>query len=857
MITSCLHASKVDLVILCEMWLTNEVQNLISVPGYEFYGVDRTNKKGGGVGFLIAKELKYIPRQDLSIQDNSFENCFIEISSKGRNIICGSIYRPPNTNVKMFQNKMNECMDRIKLEKHKNIILGMDHNLDLIKSNTHSGTENFISSLLDKSLFPCMTRPTRITKNSATLIDNIIINEQIRENQKSCVILHDLSDHFPSLIIISELFAKKRAPKEITSRCITDCKLENLKRDLNLIDWNMIMVKNDVDESYSKFLKIVLDHVDSHIPLKKITILAKQLICKPWQSKGLLKCSKKQKLLYERALKSGNEDDHTKHKLYRSTLQRILHKCKKNYYISQCAKFKDDSKRLWKTINNVVKKTTDKTCIIDSIKVGNIVYNDSNIISNEFGRYFSTIGMSIATKDGNSSNSVDFYLNKIPWVKNSVFLTPCTSTEIKTLIATLPNKASSGYDNIDNRLLKEIGDCILKPLTTLFNMSLQFGLFPKDMKVSDITPLFKNGSRQMPTNYRPISLLPTISKLLEKIMYSRIYSFMDTNQLFFHSQYGFRKKHSCKHAITELIGEISKGLENKKHTIALFIDLSKAFDTISHDILYRKLDRYGIRGTALNWFKSYLENRILRAKCQCSSSSEVSLSMAYNINIGTPQGSCLEPLIFLIFCNDLYLNLELYKGILFADDTTIYNTHSNLDYLRWTVEHDLNILNDWFKANHLCMNSKKTVGMLFSHGKQSKVDCIISSDSIIQIVEETKFLGVWLDNKLRWKTHVDKLSQKVIRNQNLLRLGKSFLNIHAKRLIYFAQIQTHLNYCLSTWGNMLSNELLNKLQQLQNKSVQLINGKNPTNANYKSLGILCLKRSNKTGKLQIWLQTNQ
>ena len=401
-------------------------------------------------------------------------------------------------------------------------------------------------------------------------------------------------------------------------------------------------------------------------------------------------------------------------------------------------------------INNVVKKTTDKTCIIDSIKVGNIVYDDADTISNKFGKYFSTIGTSIAIKVGNSSKPIDFYLNKILRVTNSVFLTPCTSSEIKTLIAALPNKASSGY----NSLLRELGDSILNPLTTLFNMSLEFGQFPKDMKISDITPLFKNGSRQLLTNYRPISLLPTISKLLEKIMYSRIYKFMNMNNLFFRSQYGFQKKRSCEHAITELIGEICKGLENKKHTIALFIDLSKAFDTISHEILYKKLDRYGIRGIALNWFKSYLENRTLRAKCQCGSSSDISLSNPYNVNIGTPQGSCLGPIIFLIFCNDLYLNLELYKGILFADDTTIYNMHQNLDYLRWTVEHDLNILNDWFKANHLCMNSKKSVGMLFAYGKQKHIDYITSQDSTLQIVEHTKFLGVWLDNKMQWKTYV-------------------------------------------------------------------------------------------------------
>ena len=269
LITSCLHDSKVDLIILCETWLTGDVCNLVSVPGYEFYGVNCTVKKGDG---LIANELKFTPRQDLAVKDDNFENCFIEIFSKGRNIICGSIYRPPNTNIKVFQNKMNECMDKIKLEKHKDIIIGMDHNLDFIKSNIHSGTEKFIGSLQAKSLFPCITRPTRITKNSSTLIDNIIINERIRDRQKSCVILHDLSDHFPSLIILNELFAKKRAPKEIMSSCITDYKLSNLKEDLYSVDWKEVLIKVNVDESYCNFLNQLSDCIYTHIPMKKLTI---------------------------------------------------------------------------------------------------------------------------------------------------------------------------------------------------------------------------------------------------------------------------------------------------------------------------------------------------------------------------------------------------------------------------------------------------------------------------------------------------------------------------------------------------------------------------------------------------------
>ena len=455
--------------------------------------------------------------------------------------------------------------------------------------------------------------------------------------------------------------------------------------------------------------------VDTHLPEKEVSIPHKQYICELWLSKGLIKCGKKQLKLFEKYMKGRNSDDHERYKQYRSALQKIKRKAKRDFYINQCIKFKNDSKRLWRTINNVTKGHNDKSTIIDCIKIDNIQVSDNKQISNEFGKYFSTIGERVATKGGNSNNDIHQYLNKIPRNNTSVFLTPCNPTELTKLIDKLPNKLSSGYDDISNKLLKEIFPDICDPLLNTFNDSLSQGIFPDAMKQADVVPLYKSGSHQLLSNFRSISLLPTISKLLEKVMYDRIYNFLCQNDLLYKSQYGFRKKHSCEHAVTELLGEICKGLETNKHTISVFIDLSKAFDTINHSIFLQKLEHYGIRGTALNWFKSYLMNRTIRAKCTASSTGNTTYSKKFNMNTGCPQGSCLGPLIFLIFCNDLYLNLELCSGILFADDTTIYKSHSNIDYLKWCITNDLEILTDWFKANQLSVNSNKSVAMLFSN----------------------------------------------------------------------------------------------------------------------------------------------
>ena len=217
--------------------------------------------------------------------------------------------------------------------------------------------------------------------------------------------------------------------------------------------------------------------------------------------------------------------------------------------------------------------------------------------------------------------------------------------EIMKLIEQLPNKSSSGNDNISNTMIKELKDAIVTPLSILFNNSITSGIFPSRMKEADIVPLYKTKSKFESNNYRPISLLLTISKLLEKVIYKRTYGFFEEQNVLNNSQYGFRSKHSCEHAIAELLGEVVKHKYQGEFTVAIFLDLSKAFDTLEHSVLYSKLERYGIRGLALKWFQSYLHNRQMRIKCIIASTGQIEHSSYYTVEYGTPQGSCLGPFI--------------------------------------------------------------------------------------------------------------------------------------------------------------------------------------------------------------------
>ena len=359
------------------------------------------------------------------------------------------------------------------------------------------------------------------------------------------------------------------------------------------------------------------------------------------------------------------------------------------------------------------------------------------------------------------------------------------------------------------------------------------------MKAADVSPLHKSKEKYKVTNYRHISLLITMSKILEKVIYSRVYNFLVETEQLYQSQYGFRTGHSCQNAISELIGNILKNQEENKFTIGVFIYLSKAFDTLNHDILLRKLSKYGIRGTPLKWFESYLEDRSMRVKLN-SINGPPSYSTYHPLTYGTPQGSCLGPLLFLIFINDLPHSVTHGISILFADDTTLLHSHKNLKYLKWTVEEDLKSLMDWFKANKLTLNLDKTVCLLFNNRSNSQ-EITLSVDTYkLQSSEAVKFLGVCVDKKLTLNKHLNTLMAKLKQNLNLLKLSNKFLNKETKKFIYYAHIYSHLTYGILIWGNMISQGLMNKIQKIINTCFKLITGLTPTPDNFKKERMLRL-----------------
>ena len=289
-----------------------------------------------------------------------------------------------------------------------------------------------------------------------------------------------------------------------------------------------------------------------------------------------------------------------------------------------------------------------------------------------------------------------------------------------------------------------------------------------------------------------------------------------------------------------MVGHVLQAKNEGKHSMGVFLDLSKAFDMLDHPVLIAKLERYGIRGNMLDWFKSYLSGRSLVAKI--SNSTNVTMySKKYDIMFGTAKGSCLGPLLFVIFCNDIYMLPIMGKLILFADDTTLIETHRNKKFLDYAVCHDILLLMDWFMANKLTLNFNKTVAMNFWPGNKKGANSINIMDVNIPFVKSTRFLGVYLDKNLDWKYHSNQVYNKMQSNKQLLNISKNLMDLKTLIKIYYAHIHSHLNYGLIVWGSMLNKTSLNDLECLQKAYIHLVNRtkkSSPANTLFKRNGIL-------------------
>ena len=288
---------------------------------------------------------------------------------------------------------------------------------------------------------------------------------------------------------------------------------------------------------------------------------------------------------------------------------------------------------------------------------------DQKTIANSFNEYFVNVGPKLAFEIPQSKRSFEMYLKESDSSFEEVTL---SDEEKKTVFFSLKGGKSPGFDEINYDIVKQNFNSLLVLLKYIFDLSLKSGTFPEKIKIVRVTPVFKSGDTSLMTNYRPISVLPCFSKMLERIMYNRLYKYLTENNLLYCKKFGFQKGHSPEHAILQLVEQINQSFEKNEFNLGVFVDLSKAFDAVDHQILLKKIEYYGIAGNNRRCFENYLKDR------QQFISLENNFTKRVTVTCGVPQGSILGPLLLLLYVNDLYHASKVLNPIMFVDDTNLF-----------------------------------------------------------------------------------------------------------------------------------------------------------------------------------------
>ena len=408
-----------------------------------------------------------------------------------------------------------------------------------------------------------------------------------------------------------------------------------------------------------------------------------------------------------------------------------------------------------------------------------------------------------------------------------------TKKEVLMATTLLQDKKTPDHTGLSTNFVKKVLPVIINPLHHIFTLSLNTGLVPSQLKLAKVIPIFKSGDKSNMDNYRPISLLSTFSKILEKIVAIRLSNFLDSNNILSKWQFGFRSNHSTAHPLVHFLNNITESLNAKKHSIAIFCDLKKAFDTCDRNILLLKLKKYGIDGVELEWFRSYLTGRKQYVTVNNKNSHLL------EIKLGVPQGSILGPLLFILFINDLPLSSE-FLSLLFADDTTLILSHENLKTLITKTNTEFKKVCDYFRSNRLVLHPAKTKFILFTRTRVTEPTLLFCNNNNdnqnlpanISVINEVttedkvpaiKFLGVFIDPNLNFKFHINSLRQKLSKALYSLRTVKNTLNSESLFLLYNSIFHCHLLYAIQIWS-CANSGLINTLFKLQKSAIRIISG---------------------------------
>ena len=523
-------------------------------------------------------------------------------------------------------------------------------------------------------------------------------------------------------------------------------------------------------------------------------------------------------------------------KNYRNTHSKLRRSTKRSFFNKAFGEVKHDAKKTWNLINTFTKTKKVNSNITELKEEGRII-TDSMDIANSFNSFYSNVGaLQASTIPESNINPKDFLNENHP---DSMFLHPVTKEEIEKAGQKLAKKQSKGPDEIPTFMILKNLDILSAPLEDCINTSFSEGTFPDSLKHANVIPLYKKKERSNPTNYRPVSLLNALSKVIEKIIYFRVYKFMGDK--LYGNQFGFRENHSTVDLMIMTIENICRQLDEDGYSIPLYFDLGKAFDTLPHSNLLHKLEYYGIRGIALDLIRSYLSNRTQMVTVNGKSSGKAS------IDIGVPQGSILGPLLFIIYINDIQKAApEAIIGC-YADDTTAIipgkSPQSNIDAARET----LNKLGEWFAANKLSLSPTKCKFALMSRNLKTpswSTELEIYGKKLTEIKKDSEsssnpLVGLLMTENLSYVEHTKMLAGKLRSGMYALKANRHLPNI-ARKNIYFACIHSHLSYAGIIMGTA-PKSCIKQLQVIQNAAIRILAEEKynaPTGTLFRKLNIM-------------------